>query len=225
MNKIVPITISWSITILIPFIILMTVIRLLILTPVYTMIEYRMPGFPDDPYGFSVEERLQWALPTINYLVNREDVSYLENLKFEDGESVYNNREVPHLVDVKLLVKLTLKVWVGGIIYLITVSLFLFYTGNREALRKGYQTGGWFTVGLVLSILLFVVLNFDRLFTYFHYLFFEGDTWLFFASDTLIRLFPLRYFQDLFITVGLFTLLIGLLLGLSLSRVRKNECN
>jgi uncharacterized membrane protein len=47
-------------------------------------------------------------------------------------------------------------------------------------------------------------------------LFFSGDTWLFAYSDTLIRLFPIRFWEDCFIYIGGFSLIVGLVLGLRL---------
>ncbi len=49
-----------AIVILVPFILIMTLVRLL-LTPLFLQIEYRMPGFPLDPYGFTLQDRLQWS--------------------------------------------------------------------------------------------------------------------------------------------------------------------
>ncbi len=46
--------ITWLTTILIPFALIMLGARLLMM-PVFPEIEYRMPGFPDDPYGFTLE--------------------------------------------------------------------------------------------------------------------------------------------------------------------------
>jgi uncharacterized membrane protein len=43
-------------------------------------------------------------------------------------------------------------------------------------------------------------------FTLFHALFFEGDSWLFLNSDTLIRLFPIRFWQDAFLLGALIAL-------------------
>jgi uncharacterized membrane protein len=40
---------------------------------------------------------------------------------------------------------------------------------------------------------------FWQFFTFFHTLFFEGDSWLFYYSDSLIRLFPIRFWQDAFL--------------------------
>jgi uncharacterized membrane protein len=61
------------------------------------------------------------------------------------------------------------------------------------------------------------------LFTAFHAVFFEGDTWLFQFSDSLIRMFPLRFFQDVFIILGVLTLLGGVGLWLLTKEGRGND--
>lgn len=60
------------------------------------------------------------------------------------------------------------------------------------------------------NILAAVVISFDALFTAFHKVFFVGDTWLFYFSDTLIRLFPMRLWQDAFIFMGIITVVVAL---------------
>jgi integral membrane protein (TIGR01906 family) len=57
-------------------------------------------------------------------------------------------------------------------------------------------------------------------FTLFHSLFFEGDSWLFAYSDTLIRLFPLRFWQDAFLWAAVIALGGGLGLALGLKARR-----
>ena len=64
-------------------------------------------------------------------------------------------------------------------------------------------------MGLIGVLILFWVINFKQLFTSFHRIFFEGDSWLFLFSDTLIRLFPMRFWQDVFIMIGVFTFVGG----------------
>ena len=78
---------KWIIIILTPFFILMLSIRLMI-TPLYAKIEYQMPGFPEDPFGFTRSDRLTWSEPSIKYLVNEEDISYLSALRFENGDPI-----------------------------------------------------------------------------------------------------------------------------------------
>ena len=71
---------------------------------------------------------------------------------------------------------------------------------------RSLALGGKLAIGLIVLILVGVVVGFRALFTGFHLIFFEGDTWIFLFSDTLIRLFPMRFWQDSFIYVGLLTL-------------------
>jgi len=54
----------------------------------------------------------------------------------------------------------------------------------------------------------------------FHALFFEGDSWLFLYSDTLIRLFPLRFWQDAFLAAAIIALGGGIGLGLGFRKFR-----
>lgn len=201
---------SSIVTLLLPFIILMAAVRILI-TPVFAKIEYQLPGFPEDKFGFSLQERLKWSAPSIKYLVNSEDIAYLRELKFEDGTSIYNDRELSHMVDVKALVQIMIKVWLAVIALILFLVILLDSYKARDIMYKGFYWGGWLSIGFVLAMLLFVAINFNQLFTWFHYAFFEGDTWLFYESDTLIRLFPLRFWQDAFIFVGSFTIVVGLL--------------
>lgn len=199
---------GWIVTISLPLIILMVSIRILI-TPIFAQIEYRLPGFPEDPYGFSMEERLRWATPSINYLVNSQDISYLENLTFEDGQPIYNERELSHMQDVKIVVtgmRIALAVMT---VTVMVITLVAVKGGWKQAVLNAYRRGGWAIIGLIFAILLFVVLNFNQLFYWFHQLFFVSGTWQFFTSDTLIRLFPMRFWQDAFIFVGLLSAILG----------------
>jgi integral membrane protein (TIGR01906 family) len=82
-------------------------------------------------------------------------------------------------------------------------------------------------IALVVAIGLFGALAFWQLFIVFHSLFFEGDSWLFLYSDTLIRLFPIRFWQDAFLWAGVISVGGALALALGLrdrsSGVRRNE--
>jgi uncharacterized membrane protein len=49
----------------------------------------------------------------------------------------------------------------------------------------------------------------------FHHLFFQGNSWLFPDSDTLIRLYPLQFWQDAVLSIGIISALCGLALGLA----------
>jgi len=221
-KKLFPKICSWCVAVLIPFVLLMISIRLLI-TPLFARFEYNLPGFPEDPYGFSLEDRLKWAEPTIDYLVNSADISYIGTLTFEDGEPIYNDLELSHMADVKSVVTGMRIALMVSMVLILVINLVAFKGGWLKKIYRGYARGGWMTVGLIAAILLFVLLSFDQLFTWFHQIFFESGTWRFYTSDTLIRLFPMRFWQDSFIFVGALSLLMGGILILISRRLAKHK--
>lgn len=202
---------SGIVTALVPFVILMVSIRLLI-TPMFPRVAYRLPGFPEDPYGFSTQDRLHWSEPSIKYLVNAADISYLSALTFEDDTPIFNARELSHMEDVKAVVT-GMRIALTALMLSLAVISVVAVRGNwKPSLIKALNRGGWALLGLIGAILLFVALNFNQLFTWFHQIFFESGTWQFHPSDTLIRLFPMRFWRDAFIFVGSLSTLFGVVL-------------
>ncbi len=187
----------------------------MLLTPLFLEIEYRMPGFPPDEYGFTTAERLHYAHLALQYLLNDAPRSFWGNLKFPDDSPLYTQRELEHMDDVRRVVRLALWTGRGCWILLIGLGLFAAQQKTWSAYRRGLRWGGWLTISLVFLLGLGAVASFWQFFTLFHALFFEGDSWLFYHSDTLIRLFPLRFWQDAFLFAGLLTLMGSIVLILS----------
>jgi len=206
---------SWLITLLTPGALVFLGVRLL-LTPLFLQVEYRSPGFPADGYGFTLVDRLKWAPITLQYLLNNADIDFLGTLTFPDGSPLFNERELTHMQDVKGLVQPTLTI--GYIVWFILLALEIWAWRGRwqRVFLFGLKRGGWLTAALVMVIAVFATTSFWHFFSDFHALFFKGDSWLFYYSDTLIRLFPIRFWQDTFMVVGGIALGSGLALGLVL---------
>lgn len=192
-------------SLLTPIVLLGFALRLL-LTPLFLQVEYRMPGFPEDTYGFTREERLRWAPFALDYLTNREDISYLADLRFDDGTPLFNERELSHMDDVKRVTQGALNVFYLALAGLALLGLWSKRGEQWTAYRQGLRRGGWIMLGLAGTVAVVVLVGmfllpdlFWSFFSGFHALFFEGDSWLFAYSDTLIRLFPLRFWQDTFL--------------------------
>ena len=186
---------------------------LVLLSPLFTNLEYRRPGFPEDSYGFTKAERLDFGNQTRRYLVSSDTLDDLRQMVFEDGEPIYIDRELSHLVDVKVVLQGVLKVFYGAVAVFVLCGLAAWKVKWLENFLIGIYQGGKLTTGIVILILFMTLISFQSLFTNFHLLFFEGDSWLFFYSDTLIRLFPVQFWQDIFIVFGILTLVGGILLG------------
>ena len=215
MNKNLSSFLSIITTLLTPAALALLGVRLL-LTPLFPRVEYRMPNFPADGYGFTQAERLHWSKFAIEYLINDAGVEYLGDLKFDDGSPLFIERELSHMLDVKILVQAVLKVWYAAIGLLIAFGAWAKFGKWGPVYRQGLMRGGWLT--LIMTALLAVIasINFWEFFAQFHHLFFEGDSWIFYYSDTLIRLFPMRFWQDAFLMEGIIVVGGGLALGLGL---------
>jgi integral membrane protein (TIGR01906 family) len=196
-----------------PLLIVITSIRI-VLTPLFLEVEYRLPGFPADDFGFTFQERLNWAKISLNYLVNNSGIETLGNQKLANEQPLYEERELSHMKDVKDLTQSVLLVWYLLIALFALAVLFFWNNGARKEFWEAISLGGWVTIGLVVLVILGVFLNFDALFTGFHRIFFKGDTWLFLYSNTLIRLFPERLWQDVFLFIGGFSLIFSTLAGI-----------
>jgi integral membrane protein (TIGR01906 family) len=184
-----------------------------------------MSYFPADEYGMTHEERLHWAPYAVDYLVNDADISYLGDLKFEDGSALYNERELSHMQDVKNVVQGALRTWYISLAFLLLLSVFAWRAGWQAELLSGLRRGGWWMIGLAIAIAgivgVGILVNPDvfwEFFSLFHEIFFTGDSWLFYFSDTLIRLFPMRFWEDAFLAAAFIALGGGLGLAFGLKR-------
>jgi integral membrane protein (TIGR01906 family) len=213
---------SWIVAILVPLALIGLGMRAL-LTPAFLQIEYNMSYFPKDQYGFRKEDRLQWAPYALEYLVNSADISYLGDLKFDNGDPLYNERELSHMEDVKVVTLGALNIWYISLALLLMLGIWSWRGSWTQTYRQGLMRGGWLMVWLAGAVGLVVLIGmtvdpnlFWSFFTGFHNLFFEGDSWLFLYSDALIRLFPLRFWQDAFLFAAVIALGGGVGLGLGL---------
>jgi integral membrane protein (TIGR01906 family) len=204
--------VRWLVVLSIPIVLIGTGLRLILL-PQFLQVEYHMPHFPPDSYGFSTADRLYWATLAWRYLVDPSDEASLAVLKFGDGSPLFNEREVSHMADVKAVVQMALAAWIAGLAVLAAAAMFSWRVGRLAEYRQALRGGGLLTIGLAGFIGIIVALGmvgdpaiFWEFFTVFHGLFFEGDSWLFAYSDTLIRLFPIRFWQDTFLAAALIIL-------------------
>ena len=215
---------SYLVSFLVPIALIGTALRIM-LSPIFINIEYRMPYFPPDVYGFTQQDRLQWAPFALKYLVNSSDVSYLGDLKFENGDPLYNQRELSHMADVKNVVRGALNAWVISLAILTLLAIFAYLGKWMPDYINGLRRGGIWMIGLAVALGLIVGVGivadpnvFEQFFIFFHSIFFKGDSWLFEFSDTLIRLFPIRFWQDAFLWVAILALGGGIGLAFGLPR-------
>lgn len=205
MNRIYRISL-FLLSVFFPFLVILSAIRLA-LTPVFVTLEYRLPGFPPDPFGFSTTDRLHWANYSIRYLLGNISHQELSAQVLVDGSALFNQRELSHMADVQRLTTAMLYFWAGLIVLLVLTMILSIRIRSTKELFAAIKSGIYLTLMALGVVLLYVWINFDLIFTKFHELFFEGDSWLFLPSDNLIRLFPIRFWRDIFIFIGVVSIL------------------
>ena len=222
-----PILARWTVfgrvvlTLLVPVVLLLTNVRLL-LTPAFVQIEYRLPGFPADRFGFTQADRLRWAPIALDYLLNDAGTDFLGDLRFDSGEPVYNARELRHMDDVRIVTQTALRLWAACLATSALLIAGMMWAGRRWAVRQGLHDGARLTLVLIGVLAVGLVVAFQAVFVGFHRVFFEGDTWLFLYRDTLIRRFPERFWQDAFLFIAAATLAEAAILFLA-SRRRRGD--
>lgn len=194
------------IIIFLPAVLVLGTVRV-VMTEQYLKLEYNRPGFPEDRFGFSKEDRLEYGPYGIRYLLNNADISYLGDLEI-DGRSAFNADELHHMKDVKVVTRRALQVLllVGG---LVAASIILLSrkSATRTRMRQSLRYGGWLTIALITSGIVLVVISWGFFFDSFHGVFFEDGTWQFSNTDTLIRLYPEQFWFDTAIAIGFLTIL------------------
>ena len=210
------------VTLLTPVVIVLLAVRI-ILVPWFVNLEYLMPGFPEDRYGFTLEERLKYADIARKYILSDPAVPSLADQRFPEGQQVpafscqfmddcsfmYNEREVQHMLDVRNTVGSAMLVLGGALLAWVALGIVAWRAGWKREYRLALRRGGWLTLIAIGGVILFVLLAFGVIFVYFHQVFFQEGTWTFYYSDTLIRLFPERFWRDALLVVGFFTVVLS----------------
>jgi len=174
--------------------------------------EYGKADFPP-AWGFTAEERLRVAEKAVHYLRSDADISLLRDLKGEQGP-LFNERELAHMVDVKVLTQRAFSAHAFlGVLIGASVTILLARRETKRGVPSGLLAGSLLTIALLILLIAVAYFNFDWFFVRFHRLFFEGDTWIFAYSDTLIRLFPPRFWFDATQALCILTLTEAALLG------------
>lgn len=188
-----------------PVFLVLTGVRL-VMTETFLRLEYNRPGFPEDRFGFTQEDRLKHAPYAVRYLLDDSGISYLGDLELE-GEPMYTTRELRHMEDVKTVTRAALSIHLILTLALVGAIVTLAWRPElRWRLRRGLFEGGALTIAAIITLVVLIIASWDFFFTGFHGLFFEGDSWQFSTSDTLIRLFPEQFWFDAAITIGVITI-------------------
>lgn len=135
----------------------------------------------------------------------------------------FNTREIKHMEDVKILFKrgYILKY----ISFLLSILIILISIKNKVwKMAKGVFYGIFIWWGLIFLLLLLVLIDFNKYFTYFHTIFFRNDLWILDPNtDLLIQMLPEEFFIAIFIRILLLFFLVLAIIQISCYTIMKKE--
>lgn len=220
--------IYWLVAVSLPFFLGFGTIQM-VTSHAFLRWEYGKSNFPPDRYGFTQEQRLELASPSITFLQSLEPPEIAIHLLVEqeiDGKPIFNQRELDHMVDTKVRTDLLRLIsWITGLI----VVLGTVYLSSQKAdggTRLAWNalfSGAVFTGAILGVITLYILVGWDSFFTRFHELLFPPGTWTFGYDETLIRLFPEKFWFDVGILIGAGTLFEAILIGVMASWTNRRK--
>ena len=178
-------------------------------------------GIPERT-GFETSELDRAADQFIDYFNNDEEFLDVRINAGGTEVSLYNRREVLHMVDVKGLIAgtITVSFWTG--VFLLAAGVAGAVLLKRRFWALLYRAAAWSALGSLLLIgILFiaVLINFNFVFTTFHFISFANDLWMLDPrTDYLLIMFPQRFFFEATLLIAVMTAIefTGLVVGAKL---------
>ncbi len=161
----------------------------------------------DQTIGTSLEELEVVTATFLDYLSDKRDDLNVEIMIDGYYQPFFNQKEIDHMVDVKLLYLNAMMVrnilLVGGILI-----MFFSFKRNKNLYWQSFKIA-IIGLGLIVGFLiLFALIDFNTFWTTFHLMFFSNDLWILNpAVDRLIMLVPLEFFYDMVFKIVFYTLI------------------
>lgn len=167
--------------------------------------------------GLANSELEMAASGLISYFNSDEEAIDLTVTKDGQPFTLFNQREIAHLKDVKGLIRLDYWVMLGTGVYAISYAGINLFWRRKEYWRRlawSVVGGGSITLGLMLVLGLAAILDFDQFFLQFHLFSFANDLWqLDPTKDYLIMLFPQNFWYDATMFCALGTVVMAVILA------------
>ncbi|MBT3554581.1 MAG: TIGR01906 family membrane protein [Chloroflexi bacterium] len=155
-------------------------------------------------------EQLNRGADQIKYYFNNDEELLDLQVEYAGADvSLYKEREILHMIDVKALMKSVFAItnWSGVVLlFLLAVGLI---TLKQDVFPLLLRSLKWSAIGTGAFLVVFggtAVIDFGWLFTQFHFLSFANDLWLLDPyNDYLIIMFPQQFFFEATLFIGLLT--------------------
>ncbi len=165
-------------------------------------------------HSFQREKALEEGVLTEVGLTDAKDMYedtyyYLNNDVFslDTGPiSFLTEEEQSHMKDVKVVITSLKFLYYASLLFLLSLFTSLFFYNKKNFKGKLFYQKTFTYSGIAILVLslvfsILVLLAFPLFWDYFHKILFPQGNWLFSSDSTLIKLFPLGFFQSLAVRV------------------------
>lgn len=155
--------------------------------------EYSKVDFPKDRYGLPEELRKRLAKVGLRSVLSEEGMEEFKRVRLPDGRKAFNEREIKHMEDVKNFLSFFFP-----LVY-IAVGVFalsLLLLRDLRLVGKALIGASLLTLLLTIASAVFSLKNYDLAFELFHNYLFDPYSWRFSPTDTLLRIYPMKFWQD-----------------------------
>lgn len=188
----------------VPAALLMIAVRV-VASPLFLWAEYHRPGFPQDSYGFTTDQRMSLGSHGVDYILNWAPESFLGDVRASNGLAFFQQEEIAHMTDVKHLMHIGL--WMATVIVILAAAVVVMQRRQDAAgLVRAANWGAVATIVTMVVLSMAALVSWEWFFTAFHSVFFAAGSWTFNQSDTLIRLYPTQFWIDAALSVAIITL-------------------
>jgi integral membrane protein (TIGR01906 family) len=147
--------------------------------------------------GINMTQLDQVAQKMADYFGGKSPTPQLTVTRHGQQFQLYSEKELIHLADVRVIIRLFFILQVISIVALIAMGVLVFMGRGLAEVLRGLQTGaaiaGLFTVVLIV----WSMIDFNSLFLLFHYVSFSNNLWILDPTkDYLIMMFPEDFFND-----------------------------
>jgi integral membrane protein (TIGR01906 family) len=210
MRRALAIAAAVLVAILVPPLLVTTALRI-VANDWIVSFEYGHGGVPADRYGLTRAERSRLARVGLDSILpSSGGVRVLEEARLPDGTAAFDEREIAHMQDVRDVVGALFLGQILAAAALLVLSVALGHRHHRRRLLlRAWRAGGLVTLGLAAAIGVFMLVGWDRFFVDFHGLLFEGDSWRFSHTDTLLRLYPDEFWMGVAAWISGLTVLLA----------------
>jgi integral membrane protein (TIGR01906 family) len=183
-----------ALAVVVPLVLVVNSLRVLA-TDSFTRWEVDRTG--PDRYGLTQEQRESFAVLGLESIQPESSgTRLLELARLRDGSAAFDEREISHMEDVRTVFGAALLAQLVALVVVAMLALGLFRTRLRTVVPQGLLVGALATLAIAALAVPLILLGFDGFFVRFHELFFEGDSWRFSDTDTLIRVYPEEFWVD-----------------------------